>query len=112
MTSLTVNRKTTNTYTITFTRNGVAENITGWTVFFTVKKNTSQTDALALISKTITSHTNPTLGITTITLSPTDTDITAGNYLYDIVYVDDVGNRYSTVPDTFTILDYVTIRSA
>lgn len=112
MTELTIIRKTTNTYTLTFTNNGSVQNITGWTVFFTVKKNTAQTDTQALISKTITTHTSPTLGITTITLSPTDTDVLAGNYLYDITYIDTSTNRYSIHSDNFTILDYVTQRSS
>ena len=46
--------------------NGDAINITGYTVFFTVKDNyTSTTDSAALISKTVTSHTSPTTGATT-----------------------------------------------
>jgi len=111
MTEIVLPRKTTNLFTVTITNNGSVQNITGWTVFFTVKKSTNQTDAEALISKTITTHTNPTLGITTITLSPSDTDVLAGNYLYDITLLDTTGNRYAAYADSFIILDYITQRS-
>lgn len=112
MTELSVIRKTTNTFTLTIKENGVAKNITGFTIFFTVKKNTSQTDTQAVISKTITSHSNPTHGITLITLSPTDTNIQQGTYVYDIRYKDLSNNIYAIPQDNFTILDYVTQRTS
>jgi hypothetical protein len=111
LTTLEIRRKTTNTYTLTFTNDGEIQDITGWTVFFTVKKNTNQTDSQALISKTITTHTSPTTGVTTISLSPTDTDISAGNYLYDITYIDDSNHRYCLGVENFVVLDYITQRS-
>jgi hypothetical protein len=113
MTSLTVVRKTTNTYNITFKDSaGDAIDITNWTVLFTVKRSVDETDAQAVISKTVTSHSDPTHGITTITLSSSDTDKIQGEYLYDIAYVDDSGNRKATEPDTFIILGTVTQRSS
>jgi hypothetical protein len=113
MTSITVVRKTTNTYNITFTdSDGDAVDITNWTVFFTVKKSVDETDAQATISKTITTHSDPTQGKTTITLTSSDTDKIQGEYLYDIAYIDDSGSRKATEPDTFIILGTVTQRSA
>jgi archaellin len=61
---------------------GSALNITGATVLFKVKLN--KDDSTALISKTITTHTNPAAGETEIDLSSTDTDIDVGSYWYDI----------------------------
>jgi hypothetical protein len=110
--NLSVNRKTTKNFILTFTTSGSVQNITGWTVFFTVKKKTSQLDTEASISKTITSHTTPLSGITTITLTDTDTDIPSGDYVYDITYIDTSNNRKSTGVGTFRVMDYVTQRSS
>lgn len=111
MTELSVIRKTTHTYTLTFTRNGVVQNITGWTIFFTVKKNTSLIDTSASISKTITAHTDAVNGISQISLSSSDTDIPQGTYVYDITYIDTSNNRVSIPSDNFVVLDYITQRS-
>lgn len=76
-------------YTLTFTDdNDAAINITGYTIWFTVKENPADTDANALIQKEITSHTTPASGITTITLTDDDTDVTLGNHYYDIQMMD------------------------
>lgn len=60
-------------------------NLTGATVYFTVKSayDADNTDTSAVIKKDITSHTSPTAGLTTLTLSETDTDIAAGKYICD-----------------------------
>jgi hypothetical protein len=110
-------RKTTVPLLVTITDStGTAIDITGYTLFFTVKKNTSQpqntTDADALISKTLTTFSDPTHGIARITLSSTDTSIPAGSYLYDIGYKDLSGNRYLSEPDDFTIIGNITQRSS
>lgn len=70
------------TFPFTIKRNGVAEDITGWTVYFTVKKN--QLDTNALISKTVTTHTNPTSGITTVSIDKEDTQELSGTLYYDL----------------------------
>ena len=62
---------------------GAAEDITGWTVFFTVKEKVDDPDAQAKISKTITDHIDPKNGETVIDCSPTDTNL-IGNFVYDI----------------------------
>jgi len=61
---------------------GSALNITGAIVLFQVKLN--KDDTTTLISKTVTTHTNPAAGETEIDLSGTDTDIDVGSYWYDI----------------------------
>jgi hypothetical protein len=101
------------THNITATLTGT--DITGWTVFFTVKPSTytsSTSDTDAVIQKTITSHTNPTSGITMVTLDPTDTaDITPGTYYYDFQFKSTTGAITSTVPDQFIIIGDVTHRT-
>ncbi len=85
---ITVNRGTTYARTIQYKEDGVAANITGSTILFTVKAAESDldsTDSTALVQKDVTVHTNPTAGISTITLNPSDTrDIEPGNYYYSI----------------------------
>lgn len=51
-----------------------AINITGWTVFFTVKNSPDDSDTAAVIKKDITSHTAPTEGKTSISIASADTD--------------------------------------
>jgi len=81
---LIINAKTTKTYELIFTQStGNYQDITGWTIYFTVKENFKDTDSLAKIRKDITSHSDASNGKTLIELSTVDTDLT-GNYYYDI----------------------------
>lgn len=97
-TKLTIVRGDTKTYKLVFRNSsGIPVDITGWTVYFTVKENLSQTDDQALISKNVTSHTDPANGETSIVLSSTDTDH-VGNYIYDIQYK-------NTLDEIHTILE-------
>jgi len=84
--------KTTHQYELTFTENGIAIDLTGWTVYFYVKENMEDSDANAKIKKTITSHSNATLGETLISLSSSDTDL-SGSHYYEISYLDDDSNQ-------------------
>lgn len=62
-------------------------NLTGKTVWFSVKRtpDNDQTNANAVILKTITVHTTPASGITTIQLTNTDTMALAeGQYYWDL----------------------------
>lgn len=82
MAKLSIYRENTVNIPVTFT--GV--DLTGATVYFTVKSapDADSADTTALIKKDVTVHTNPTAGQTTILLTPTDTDVTPGDYGYDI----------------------------
>lgn len=76
--------------------NGQAINLTGCTVFFTVKDNyTSTDDTAALISKTVTAHTFPLLGQTSIDLTNTDTNLPEADYYYDF-QLKDVSNKITS----------------
>jgi len=82
--SLSIKRGDTKRYTVYFRDEaGSLVDITGWTVFFTVKENITDTDPNAKISKTITDHSDPTNGESTIELTSVDTNLD-GNYLFDI----------------------------
>lgn len=90
---------------------GVAIDITGATVFFTVKKRITDPDSEAVISKTITSFTDPTNGLATLQLSNTDTDITPGKYVFDI-QLKTVDNKIaSSSSANFFVNQDVTIRT-
>lgn len=86
--TITVQRGTTYSITINYQEDGVAANITGSTILFTVKSaefDDDPTDSTALISKTVTSHVNPTGGISRVTLTPSDTrNVEPGKYYYSI----------------------------
>ena len=72
-------------YTLTITKaDGTAQDITGWTVWMTIKAAFSDTDAQAKVQKIVTTHTNPTGGVTTITILASDTTALSGTYYYDI----------------------------
>lgn len=75
-------------FALEFKEDGVVKNITGWTVYFTLKKNIDDADTAAVLKKDITSHTDPTNGKTEIKLTNTDTDTFDGTYYYDIQYKD------------------------
>ncbi len=103
--------------TITFTdQSGEPINITGYTVFFTVKRKGtlkgSDTDTQAIIAKTITVHSDPTEGQTTLTLTNTETTILpTGSFVADIQIKDDSGLIASSQVFSFRVLPDVTRRT-
>ena len=76
-----------------FSRDDVPIDITGWTVFFTMKLATDKdlTDASAILKKNITSHTDPTNGITQLSIDHEETAPLDANYIYDIQTKDTLG---------------------
>ena len=67
---------------ITMKRDGVAVDITGATILFTLKLNVSDAANTVQVSGVLTT---PTSGIFSVTLDPSDTSsIAAANYHYDI----------------------------
>lgn len=97
---------------LTFSDANGAVDITGWTIFFTLKESPSDDDANALITKDVTSHTDPTNGTTAIELDPTDLDIESGRYHYDMQYKDSGGNVETFLKGQFTVLTDVTRRTS
>lgn len=113
-TDLTAPRRDTFPIVVTVTSDGAAVDITGYTFFFTAKKCDTDTDAQAVITKDVTSHTNPTGGVTTITLSSADTNVDAMDYVYDIQMKDTSGNITTLVTPAgkFTIVQDITQRTS
>jgi len=81
---------------------GKALDLTGRTIFCSIKslRDDADTDADALITKEVTSHSEPTKGLSVITFSAADTDIEPGLYVADIkVY----GEGFNANTDPFYI---------
>ena len=84
--------------------------ITGYTFFFTVKENDTDTDDDAKISKTVTNHSNPTAGQTIISMGTADTNLEPKVYIYDISMKDTVSNVTTLVKGELEIMQDITIR--
>ena len=79
---------------------GVAINITGYSFLFCVKEDINDSDDNAIIKKVITSHEDPTHGITRITINSDDTIGKSGVYVYDLQWTDSSNNRYPVIEKT------------
>jgi len=93
-------REDTDTFSITFaTRNGTPINITGYTIWFTVRSTIPATtitdDTDAIISKQAV-LTSPALGVATVSVTSDDTNIDVGSYFYDIQYKKPDDSIYSS----------------
>ena len=86
---------------------GTIVDLTNQTVTIMVKASLSDSNAQALITKSQTSHTNPTAGQTTISLTNAETNVTLGKYFYDIKLVSQTGSISSVELGKFRILDSV-----
>lgn len=99
------------TLTITFTdETGTAIDLTGKTVYFTVKKDSDLSksdDTSAIIKKTITAHSDPILGKTVVTLSNTDTNQAIGFYWWDLQILSS-GKKASSLKGQLEIIQDVT----
>lgn len=76
------------TFAITFKdQDGEVINLTGYKVFFTVKKASDLAlgdDTKALISKSLTNIPSPTLGKVAIVLTHSETSLPIGTYVWDL----------------------------
>jgi hypothetical protein len=84
--NITLIRGDSTSITFTLTENNTPVDLTGSTVFFTAKPALTNdiSDNTAVISVEVTSHTDPENGETVIPLTSSDTDVTPGDYYYDI----------------------------
>lgn len=94
---------------------GTAINITGYTLYLTVKASKSDTDAQAILSATVlpAQLSDPTHGIGVISVTATAmAAITAGNYYYDIKYKKGDGTVFTALSGNFDINETVTLRAS
>jgi hypothetical protein len=92
--NLEIVRRDTKNYKLQITQNGVAVDVSGWTIYYTVKTDFNDVDSSALISKNvlIPSNSESMAGITYLALSSSDTALPVGEYFYDIKLID-TGSR-------------------
>ena len=86
--------------------------ITGATIFFTIKTKPSDTDDNAILQKTITTLTDASNGEAEIELSPTDTNLIVGNYLYDIAIKNSDGDIFTVLEGNICVMQDITIRTS
>jgi hypothetical protein len=83
-------RKTDQTYNITVTdEDGGVQDITGWEIFFTIKKSpdNDQEDTTALVTKKITNHSDPTAGKSEFTVNSSDSNLPPRRYSADLQFI-------------------------
>jgi len=94
--------------------NGVVTptDITGWTIFFTIKKNKSDTDANATIKVTLADSDlpSPELGIATVVVTAAQLDALIGMYYYDFQMKTVDGKVYTILEGTITFIADITRR--
>jgi len=94
---------TTKNFTGTVSLNSGTPDITADIVTFTLKKRQTDTDSLAIISKT--ADVSAGAGLFSFNLTKSDTATTPGLYYYDIVWDLSTGARYVLEEGTVNILD-------
>lgn len=107
--NLVIPKATSKTFELRFKKDDVPYDITGWTIYFTCKKEMEDSDTNAVITKDISTHFDAENGKTMISLTPNDTDL-SGNYYYDIKYKDDAGNIGILYHGRITFRVTVTVR--
>lgn len=91
-------------------KDGVLIDLSGSTVFFTVKRRINDLDVNAVIAKEISVFDDPEEGVAIVELSPEDTDIRRGSYIYDVQLVEGDGTITSSYVGKFLCAQDVTLR--
>ena len=93
---------------------GAAINITGYTFYLTVRESNAAGDAK--IAKIVTSHTAPTAGQTTISISSSDTSIDVSSstqqYVYDVRMKDTTAKVTTLLNGNFKVRQPITLSTA
>jgi hypothetical protein len=90
---------------------GTAYNLTGATLFLTVKSALTDADSAAVIRKEVTSHSNATGGLSHFDLLTTD-NATAGTRYYDVQIKGADNKVYTLFGGLWKVLSDVTTRTA
>lgn len=95
----------TKTYTFKLRRNNAPVNISGWSLYFTVKTDFNDLDSAAKISKTVifSSNADSVNGIGYLSLTSHDTTLPIAEYFYDAKFVD-TGMRETFLRGKFIIV--------
>ena len=109
---LSVTRRDDKVFTFYFyDEDGNAVDLTGATLFTTVKQNKEDLDASAKISTTLAVVAPATAGKATWTLVPADTQYLAGIYFWDVQMKTAAGKIVTLINDYIEILADTTIRT-
>jgi len=88
---------------------GTPVDLTGSSVWFTIKRNVKDLDTEAIVQKKVDNHVDPSNGITEIKLEPSDTNTaTPGQYVYDFQLVKPNGDVKTLLAGKVKILADVT----
>ncbi len=117
MSDLAIKRGDTTAFSILFTdSDGAAIDLTGYTVWFTVRKTkplTSVTDDTAAdIAKELTGQVTFPTGEVVVSLTASDTTIDYGKYFFDIQYKTPGGGIYSSSVGTCLVSSDITRSSS
>ena len=114
MEDITVYRNSSYKMTYAHTDGTVALPLTGCTVYFTVKNekwDSDMTDTTALVSKTVTSHTDASNGLTEWVLTDADLNINPGKYYYDVIVEENGKSLPPVLQGKFKVLPVTTNRN-
>ncbi len=86
------------TFALNFTSDGIHPiDITGWTIYYTVKRCVGEADVDAVIRKIVTTHTNPTGGQTEVVLNNSDTQNLDTEIFYHDFQIKDTNDKINTI---------------
>lgn len=91
---------------------GVAIDITGWLIFFTLKVSKDDSDSEAVYSKTEEAPSGSTDGTIIISVPGSDLNTLVGPYYYDFQFIDDSGNIRTITSGAITFEKDVTRRTS
>ena len=87
------------TYTLSFSDNNGAIDITAWTISYIIKNKL----LAVIINKEITNHTDPTNGESKITLTNQETNVEPGKHRYSITVRTGAGEIYSILSGSLIV---------
>jgi len=90
---------------------GAAYDLTGCTLFLTVKNSLTDADSAAVIRKEVTAHDAPLAGESHFDLATTD-NATAGTRFYDVQLKDGSNKIFTLFGGVWRVLADVTVRTA
>lgn len=87
--------------------------LTGATIYFTVKPDfdEDENDTSAVIQTEITDHIDPENGVTSIRLTPAQTNVTPDKYKYDIKIKLADNEQHTLLVGNFIVNEVVTLRA-
>jgi len=81
---------------------GVAIDITGWLIFFTLKLNKDDSDSEAIYQYTAEMPSGSSAGTKTVTIPGEDLNTLVGPYYYDFQFINASGNVYTVTSGAIT----------